>query len=573
MTRITATNGYIYSYATGRGIQVKQVMKCFTHKKDFTAIPLAVQKIGIGCDLCKIDLALNGVVFSPWSETIANAFMKAKARFPHVLYDYCGKKTSVSIFKCTLTNKRFKSTLIAETGGGKTGCTHCKKLLETDRRKRTQSAAFSRGQALIKQLHSKGKHLNISFTDEGLSCKDHGLFRTGWSDLTRTKDKLKCPTCYGLRSQPEYRQHLYKKCSAYVKTLSNLKIIKNNKVTCVKHSNFVKNLSWFAPKMRRNCLLCKEDHNLKIRLEKLYSLFPKVVIKKILEHDCHGIVFKNNMNQTIYWKADSLLLVQKDNVYFRTYTNIERPQMLNDAIKATYTERILAKHPKGINVKFNIDPSNKLRIKCKHTCGNIWETNVHNLISSKVGCPECGRRQAASAVQLSPKAITERIKAKRLTYEFVSQSKTMCTLRCIICNAEKTVLSYTAHHTPCSCQSMKGPRSKIAFCWLEEIKKIYKIELQGSYGTKEKEISLNDKIIKVDGYHKETKTIFEFFGDYYHGNPKVYPKMKDKYDESLLRLSELNYKGYNIVYVWESDYAKQGKITSGYMQGRRNFPI
>ena len=37
-------------------------------------------------------------------------------------------------------------------------------------------------------------------------------------------------------------------------------------------------------------------------------------------------------------------------------------------------------------------------------------------------------------------------------------------------------------------------------------------------------INVNKKYYLVDGYNDKTKTIYEFYGDYWHGNPNRYKR-------------------------------------------------
>ncbi len=70
----------------------------------------------------------------------------------------------------------------------------------------------------------------------------------------------------------------------------------------------------------------------------------------------------------------------------------------------------------------------------------------------------------------------------------------------------------------------------------------------------------------ADGYCAETNTIYEFHGDYWHGNPEVYKstywnKRKQKpagelYQATVARENKIKSLGYNLITVWESDYNK-----------------
>jgi hypothetical protein len=66
---------------------------------------------------------------------------------------------------------------------------------------------------------------------------------------------------------------------------------------------------------------------------------------------------------------------------------------------------------------------------------------------------------------------------------------------------------------------------------------------------------------RVDGYDPETNTVYEFLGDYWHGNPEVYdPDEYNKscsktfgqlFDETNKRLEHIKSLGYNIITKWE----------------------
>jgi hypothetical protein len=66
----------------------------------------------------------------------------------------------------------------------------------------------------------------------------------------------------------------------------------------------------------------------------------------------------------------------------------------------------------------------------------------------------------------------------------------------------------------------------------------------------------------VDGF--KNNVIYEFLGDFWHGNPKLYDMSKmnnaskktfqELYEETLNRFKDLQSKGYDIKYIWESDW-------------------
>ena len=69
---------------------------------------------------------------------------------------------------------------------------------------------------------------------------------------------------------------------------------------------------------------------------------------------------------------------------------------------------------------------------------------------------------------------------------------------------------------------------------------------------------------RVDGYIDNV--VYEFLGDYWHGNParfnptNIHPRIKksfgDIYDDTMTRFKKIKDAGYQIKYVWESDWKK-----------------
>ena len=68
----------------------------------------------------------------------------------------------------------------------------------------------------------------------------------------------------------------------------------------------------------------------------------------------------------------------------------------------------------------------------------------------------------------------------------------------------------------------------------------------------------------VDGYNPETNTIYEFNGDFWHGNPEIFDRndfnkvsrktFGELYKKTLEKENKLKELGYNIISIWESEY-------------------
>lgn len=74
--------------------------------------------------------------------------------------------------------------------------------------------------------------------------------------------------------------------------------------------------------------------------------------------------------------------------------------------------------------------------------------------------------------------------------------------------------------------------------------------------------------IRVDGYDRQTQTIYEFHGDYWHGNPNKFPgdqinrrtkkPMKELHEATQLRSKRIRDAGYVLIEIWEEDWKRTG---------------
>lgn len=113
--------------------------------------------------------------------------------------------------------------------------------------------------------------------------------------------------------------------------------------------------------------------------------------------------------------------------------------------------------------------------------------------------------------------------------------------------------------------------SKQQIEWLNFVSKYYNIYIQHAENEGELYIEQNG-IKKVDGYCKETNTIYEYHGNYWHGNPKIYnpeninfrvkKKYGELYNETIKKEEKIKNAGYNLIVMWESEWKKINKSIS-----------
>jgi hypothetical protein len=112
----------------------------------------------------------------------------------------------------------------------------------------------------------------------------------------------------------------------------------------------------------------------------------------------------------------------------------------------------------------------------------------------------------------------------------------------------------------------KGNYSKVCIKWLNDIMNNDNIFIQHMGNIGEKVIMINDKKYKVDGFCETSNTIYEFYGDIWHGNPNRFNKETlnplckirygELYENTIKRENELKNAGYNIITIWENDYKR-----------------
>jgi len=110
------------------------------------------------------------------------------------------------------------------------------------------------------------------------------------------------------------------------------------------------------------------------------------------------------------------------------------------------------------------------------------------------------------------------------------------------------------------CKRCVPKYSKMAIEWLNYMSQKLGITIQ--HAENGGEILIPGTRFKADGFYGNT--VFEFNGDYWHGNPRVFPgdklnvvngkTMKELYEKTLERKQEIERLGYEYVEMWEFDW-------------------
>lgn len=207
-------------------------------------------------------------------------------------------------------------------------------------------------------------------------------------------------------------------------------------------------------------------------------------------------------------------------------------------------------------------------------CSNIWYGTIVNRTRKKTGCPRCAARKRAFESAL-PKKYEDSL-AYKLPHlvdewdddnngapsEYTPGSGYKANWVCSKGHKWCTMIATRSSGSGCPECNNNRMYSKVAIEWLDNISN--EEEFYIKHGANEGEYYI-EGVGYVDGFCEETNTVYEFHGDFFHGNPEVYPDREAKnrlngktyeelYQATLIRSQKIRDLGYNLIEMWEKDY-------------------
>lgn len=205
----------------------------------------------------------------------------------------------------------------------------------------------------------------------------------------------------------------------------------------------------------------------------------------------------------------------------------------------------------------------KIKVKCV-ICSFEWKKCPSDIIHNNHGCPRCSKRE-----KITNELIDKRIHEQQRTFCRIDESKgcmSKISWKCNICDGiwkARPNDIFSTHKSDCPYCKRKS-FSKISLEWLKQIETelgytLMRAQNGGEYripGTK----------WYADGYDPTTNTIYEFYGDRFHGNPLLFSENEccHPYDMSLTagllfsytktREEKIKQKGYTLIVMWENDW-------------------
>lgn len=200
----------------------------------------------------------------------------------------------------------------------------------------------------------------------------------------------------------------------------------------------------------------------------------------------------------------------------------------------------------------------KVKISCEFH-GFFMQTPNNHL--SGQGCPNCGIENKIKSLLSNTKEFI--VKAKKIHNDkysyYLSKYKDNKTKVKIYCSEHGVFKQEPSNHLfGQGCPKCKPHYSKPEIQWLNSLK------LPNNDKHRQVTLKIGNKLIKVDGFNPKTNTVYEFHGDFWHGNPikfkskdihpitkKTYGKL---YQETKQRQKLIRDAGYNLVEMWESNW-------------------
>lgn len=194
--------------------------------------------------------------------------------------------------------------------------------------------------------------------------------------------------------------------------------------------------------------------------------------------------------------------------------------------------------------------NNKQKLKFICNKGHTGAIMLNSVLQGH-GCWRCAQEDKAVSLE----SVKETFSSVGL--ELLSQDYSNCRQQlkyiCKKCGhiGAKTYNAAQQGHGCIKCGS--GPVSVISIEWLS------------GYGDNVlMEYTLKDLKFRVDGFDPKTNTVYEFLGDFWHGNPDIYDPVDINpinkktygklYKETIERLEKIKDARYNLIYIWEVDF-------------------
>lgn len=203
----------------------------------------------------------------------------------------------------------------------------------------------------------------------------------------------------------------------------------------------------------------------------------------------------------------------------------------------------------------------------KISCPNhgIFQQTPNNHLTGH-GCNTCSKDKNRKHAKTTAEFILDANKIHKNIYDYsIVEYKNAHNKIDIICKEHGIFKQNPTNHlSGQGCIKCNISKSKGEILWLNNLR------IEEKY--RQKSFKINGKLYKVDALKENV--IYEFLGDYWHGNPKRFNSnllntqakktFGDLYKSTLDRLKLFESLGYKVIYIWEWDFENQVKVEKLY---------
>jgi len=197
----------------------------------------------------------------------------------------------------------------------------------------------------------------------------------------------------------------------------------------------------------------------------------------------------------------------------------------------------------------------KIKIICPHHGIFLQEPSSH---LRGQNCPYCTNKKI-DFINLANKTHNNRYKYPNKYINSQTKIKIICEVHGAFYQRPCDHINKKTNCPTCA----RGNYSQKAISWLESIIKTENIHIQ--HAENKGEYNIPTTKYKADGYCEINNTIYEFYGDCWHGNLELYKEdeqchpFSDEcagslYIKTMQREQVIKNLGYNLITIWENDY-------------------
>jgi hypothetical protein len=190
-----------------------------------------------------------------------------------------------------------------------------------------------------------------------------------------------------------------------------------------------------------------------------------------------------------------------------------------------------------------------------------FEAHPMTVLQSKHGCPRCADESFGLLSRRLTQEEFERTAsaAHAGKYKYGTFSETDNPIE-VTCPRHGSFLQKAGNHLAgYGCPHCSKRRCAMQKAWLDKL------------GISKRDVAMiiDDRRFIADGYEPSTKTVYEFWGDFWHGNPRVYKSndvntvcnvtFGELYEKTKAKVKKLITSGYQVIEIWEHDWRRMNE--------------